>query len=254
MQRSHQFIVKMHNHTRFIRSIAALFIVWSFACAFAAANPPVDHSAWDALLKRHVSEKGTVRYEGFKADKAALDAYLKTLSDNPPVEFWSKSEQMAYWINVYNAFTVQLIMENSPISSIMKLDNGKTWDVKRMVIGGKKYSLNQIENDILRPTFKDARIHFALNCAAKSCPPLYNRAFTAKNLEDMLETRTEAFLNNTQYNTIAADKANVSKIFDWYAADFGDLKQFINRYAKTKLKTNASIAFQEYDWALNGTN
>lgn len=209
------------------------------------------HAAWDALLQQAVGETGKVNYKTFKNNKVALEAYLKTLSDNPPQEQWSRAEKMAYWINAYNAFTIELVVDNYPLASILKLDGGKTWDVKRITLGGKKYSLNQIENDILRPQYKDARIHFALNCAAKSCPPLYNRAFTAENLETTLEARTKSFLRNPRYNTVETSKAVLSKIFEWYAADFGDLPNFINRYVQTPLKNGGIIEYREYDWDLN---
>lgn len=223
----------------------------SFAVAAAVLPAPGPHESWGALLAKYVSPSGKVNYKGFKADKTALTAYLQALSDNPPQGTWSRAEKMAYWINAYNAFTIELICENYPLGSILKLDGGKTWDVKRIKLGGKPYSLNQIENEILRPQFKDARIHFAINCAAKSCPPLLNKAWTAANLEETLEKRCRQFVNDSRFNTLGADKAVLSKIFDWYAADFGDLKTFINQYAVTKLNANASLAFQEYDWDLN---
>lgn len=213
--------------------------------------PSLDHTPWDKLLQKHVGASGNVNYNGFRADKAELDAYLKTLSDNPPADTWSRVEKMAYWINAYNACTIDLIADNYPVSSIMHLDGGKTWEVKRIALGGKKYSLNQIENEILRPQFQDARIHFALNCAAKSCPPLLNRAYTPENLTRTLEQRTRQFINDPKYNTLAADKIEVSKIFEWYAADFGDLRAYLNRYSTVPLRADAVIGFREYDWGLN---
>ncbi|MEO6039135.1 MAG: DUF547 domain-containing protein, partial [Saprospiraceae bacterium] len=132
-----------------------------------------------------------------------------------------------------------------------RFDGGKTWDVKRINLGGKKYSLNQIENEIIRPQFQEPRIHFAINCAAKSCPPLYNHAFTTENLDSTLESRARLFINDKRFNTITAGKATVSKVFDWYGADFGDLRKFLNRYANTQLKAAAAIRFKEYDWDLN---
>ena len=214
-------------------------------------NPQPLSFAWDTLLQRYVTPTGKVNYAGLKADKAALEAYCKTLSDNPAQDSWSREEKMAYWINAYNAFTIKLIVDNYPTKSILNFDGGKTWDVKRIKLGDKKYSLNQIENDILRPQFKDARIHFAINCAAKSCPPLHNRAYTADNLEATLEARTKAFVNDVKHNTLTASKAQVSKIFDWYGADFGDLKKYLNKYADTQLKSNATVTFNEYNWDLN---
>ena len=209
------------------------------------------HTAWDSLLQQYVSESGQVNYKALKANPAVLVAYCQLLADHLPQENWSREEQLAYWINTYNAFTMKLIVDNYPTASILRFDGGKTWDVKRIVLGGKKYSLNQIENEIIRPQFKEPRIHFALNCAAKSCPPLYNHAYTAANLDTVLETRARQFINNPDYNTLSANKATVSKIFDWYGADFGDLKKYLNRYAKTPLKSTATITFKEYDWNLN---
>lgn len=212
---------------------------------------PVSHDALDSLLQKYVSATGKVNYKGLKADKQALYDYCTYLSENPVQDDWSRAAQMAYWINAYNAFTLKLIVDNYPTKSILNFDGGKTWDVKRIKIGDKKYSLNNIENDILRPKFKDARIHFAVNCAAKSCPPLWSHAYTAENLESTLEARAKAFINNTSYNNISATKASVSKIFDWYGVDFGDLKKFLNRYAKLQLKSNAVVSFEEYNWDLN---
>ena len=207
--------------------------------------------AWDTLLQRYVNAAGKVDYKSLKADKKALNAYCQTLADNPVQDDWSREEKMAYWINVYNAFTVKLIVDNYPAKSILNFDGGKTWEVKRIQLGGKKYSLDQIENEILRPQFKDARIHFAINCAAQSCPPLANHAYTAENLEAMLEANAKAFVNNPKFNTLSESKARVSKIFEWYSADFGDLKKFLNKYADTPVKTSATVTYQEYNWDLN---
>lgn len=215
------------------------------------ASGSADYAAWDALLRKHVNKAGRVDYAGFASDKIALDRYLRTLAANPPAGSWGRARKMAYWINAYNAFTVDLIVKNYPLNSILSLDNGKTWDVKRISLGGQTYSLNQIENEILRARFNDPRIHFAINCAAKSCPPLSNRAYTAANLERTLTERTRAFINDTRFNTFAPDHARISKIFEWYSADFGDLKAFLNRYAAVQLQPAAAVEFQEYDWALN---
>jgi Protein of unknown function, DUF547 len=209
------------------------------------------HEIWDGLLKKYVSAAGKVNYKGFKSETAKLDEYLALLAKNHPESAWSKGDQMAYWINAYNAFTVKLILDNYPQSSITKLHGGKPWDVKWIKLGEKTYSLNNIENDILRPQFKDARIHFAVNCAARSCPPLLNRAWTAANLNANLDAQAKAFVNNSAFNKLSADKAEVSKIFEWYAGDFGKLVDFINKYASVKLKPNAKISYAEYNWALN---
>lgn len=220
---------------------------------FSFSQSPINHATLDSLLQKHVSDAGKVNYKGLKADKATLDSYCQMLSENPVQESWREEEKKAYWINAYNAYTLKLIVDNYPTKTILNFDGGKTWDVRRIKIGDKKYSLNNIENDILRPQFKDSRIHFAINCAAKSCPPLWNRAFTPENLESSLEARTQTFVNNPKFNSISASRAQVSKIFDWYGVDFGDLKIFLNKYSETKLKNNAGVIFNEYNWDLNDT-
>lgn len=214
------------------------------------AAPP-SHDAWDKLLQQYVNAEGKVNYDGLKKDKAKLEAYLKALEANAPLDSWSKGEKMAFWINAYNAATVKLIVDNYPLASITKLDGGKTWDVKRVKIGGKTYSLNNIENDILRPQFKDARIHFAVNCAALGCPPLLNRAWTAANLESNLEKQALAFINNPRFNKISEKSVQVSKIFEWYAADFGNLISYLKKYTTKKLSPDAKVTYLDYDWGLN---
>ncbi|HMO40733.1 MAG TPA: DUF547 domain-containing protein [Saprospiraceae bacterium] len=210
-----------------------------------------DHAAWNDLLKKYVSTDGKVNYKGFKQDMPALEAYLNELTSHPIQSDWSRTEKMAYWINAYNAFTIKLILDNYPLKSIIALDNGKTWDVKRVQLGDKTYSLNGIENDILRPQYKDARIHFAVNCAAKSCPPLLNRAWTGDNLSKYLDQQAKAFINNSKYNKISADAVQISKIFEWYAADFGDIIAYLNKYSNVKINPSATVTYIEYDWALN---
>lgn len=218
--------------------------------AEAVVNKP-DHAAFDKLLKKHVSSSGAVNYAGLKSDKALLGSYLEDLSTNGIKNNWSSSEKLAYWINAYNAFTLKLIIDNYPIKSITDLHGGKPWDVKWIALGDKKYSLNQIENEIIRPQFKEPRIHFAVNCAAKSCPPLLNAAYTASNLESLLESQTRKFINDSDYNKISEGSISVSKIFDWYKVDFGDLISYLNKYSKTKIGNDAKVSFEEYNWALN---
>ncbi len=212
----------------------------------------LSHQLWDDLLRSYVSAEGRVDYAGMRSEKAKLDKYLAQLKAYPPQSDWTKEEQMAYWINAYNAFTVKLILDHYPVKSIRDIHKGDPWNVKWIEIGKKIYSLNEIENEMLRARFRDARIHFAVNCAARSCPPLYNRAWEASTLSQTLDARARAFINNPRYNQISPSEAKVSKIFDWYAADFGDLRAFLNRYTRTQLQAGASIDFLEYDWALNG--
>lgn len=218
--------------------------------AFAVVE--VSHDAWDLLLRKYVTTTGQVDYSGLKQVESKLDAYLQELSNYPPQSTMSRSTQMAYWTNAYNAFTVKLILKNWPVKSIMNLNGGKAWDVKWIELGGQKYSLNQIEHDILRKDFPDPRIHFAVNCAAQSCPPLWNRAWTENNLESSLEKQAKTFINNEKYNQISADKIKLSKIFDWYKSDFGDLRKYVDRYSDVDISEKAKVRFNEYDWSLNG--
>jgi Protein of unknown function, DUF547 len=210
------------------------------------------HQQWTALLFKHVSAAGDVSYQGFKQDMDAVKSYLEHLSTNSPQKDWSRNDHMAYWINAYNAATILLVLENYPLKSIQNLDGGKTWDVKRISLGGKKYSLNEIENDILRAKYKDARIHFAVNCAAKSCPPLHNMAFEPSFLNQQLEDRAKGFVRSKKYNTYDGNVVEVSKIFEWYGQDFGDIRQFVNKYLTQQIPEGTQIGFRDYNWALNG--
>ena len=231
-----------------MRILIYLFIFISGKTAV-VAQP--DYKSWDTFLKKYVSTSGDVDYKSIKANKKELEAITKTFSATSVLTSWSTNDQLAFWINAYNVFTIDLIVNHYPIKSIQNLDGGKPWDVKRITIGGKKYSLNNIENDIIRPQFKDARIHFAVNCAAKSCPPILNGAFFSKSLDEQLDTVTKKFINNTKYQNITSGKMTLSKIFDWYKVDFGDIFTFINKYSTIKVNKNTAIVYKEYDWSLN---
>ena len=215
----------------------------------AAASSAPSHQSWNQLLQRYVSDNGRVNYEGFRQDRQQLDTYLDLLAKETPDDSWSRAEALAYWINAYNAFTVQLILDNWPVSSIRDID--EPWDTPFIQLGGKSYTLNNIEHDIIRPEFSEPRIHFALVCAAVSCPPLANEAYTAQNLEKMLEDRSRDFINNERFNVTQEAVVRVSPLFDWYGEDFGDVKAFLNRYLRTDIPAQKDVHFLEYDWALN---
>jgi len=236
-----------------------LIIVCYFFVSFSFAQKAPSHQQWDKLLKKYVNGSGMVNYKGFKKDNAELNAYLKTLSDNAPQNNWSENEQKAYWINAYNAYTVSLIVSKYPVKSIKDI-GGKIykvntpWDIKFINISGKKYDLNNIEHGILRKKYDDPRIHFALVCAAVSCPRLRNEAYTAAKLDTQLEVAGKEFLNDKSKNNIRADKAELSKYFSWYAGDFtkkGSLTDFINKYSQIKINGNTKIGSLDYNWSLN---
>ncbi|CAH1000417.1 hypothetical protein LEM8419_01570 [Neolewinella maritima] len=213
-----------------------------------ASNAP-NHSAWNDLLQQHVAASGRVDYQGFQQDEPKLDDYLGTLARETPGPNWSRQEALAYWINAYNAYTIKLILDNDIPASIRDIE--KPWDQRWIKLAGKTYSLNQIEHDIVRPTFKEPRIHFALVCAAKSCPPLPNQAFTAENLEQLLERRTRAFIRDEERNVTQEAVVRVSPLFDWYAEDFGNVKDYLNKYLATEIPASKEITFLDYDWSLN---
>lgn len=217
-------------------------------------NNVVDHSAWDKLLKKYVTDNGDVNYKGFKTDAELLNNYILFLSTKIPSESWSKQEKLAYYINVYNANTIKLIVDNYPTKSIKDIKN--PWSKNRIKIGDNNFSLSDIEHEILRK-MNEPRIHFAINCASVSCPRLLNIAFTSENVEQLLDKATKSFISNPNKNSITEHSVQLSKIFKWYKSDFtntGGLIDYINHYSTVKINQNATIDYLEYDWSLNEQN
>ena len=221
-------------------------VVAMIASAFVSQSR---HESFDALLRKHVDAIGKVDYANFKKEHAKLKTYIKSLESQPVGRTESRQEQMAYWINLYNALTINLILDNYPVSSIMKLD--KAWDTPITNINGNTMTLNDVEHKVIRPKFNDARIHFAVNCAAKSCPKLLNEAYVGSKIESQLNAQTKWFINNRSFNQVSASSMKLSKIFEWYKDDFGDLVSFVNKYSNPKVNANATVSFIEYNWQLN---
>jgi hypothetical protein len=228
---------------------------------------PPSHELWDTLLKQHVNEEGMVSYTGFIKDSLILNQYLDSLSDRAPdPKSWTKEEQLAYWINAYNAFTVQLVIRNYPIKSIKDIATGlnipfvsTTWDIKFINIGDEIIDLNRIEHGIIRKSFNDARIHFAVNCASMSCPKLRKEAYIGSMLNQQLDDQTLFFLQDPLYNEInAPGRAELSKLFTWFSGDFkkhaGGVIPFINDFLDKPLSKKAKLTYREYDWQLNEWN
>ena len=211
----------------------------------------IDHSQWNDLLQKHVSEEGLVDYNGFKKDREKLDAYLSKVSKMKPTEKWSIQEQLAYYINIYNAYTVDLILENQPLKSIKDIDGA--WTKEIVQIGDVEISLGGIENSILRK-MNEPRIHFAINCASISCPKLLNEAYTAAKINEQLERATKEFINSDK-NEISKNSVKLSSIFDWYKKDFTEdgktVLDYINKYSKVKVDAGTSISYKGYNWNLN---
>ncbi len=234
-----------------MRIITILFFALGFSLNI-YSQKNFDHATWDQALLLNVFEDGSVNYAGFMKDSSLLYRYFQELSENRPETSWSTEEQMAYWINAYNAYTIKLIIDSYPLNSIKDLK--KPWDKKFIKIDGDWLSLNDIEHKILRK-FGDSRIHFAINCASISCPVIWNRAFTADNLHDALNSQAEKFINDPSRNVITATTVRLSKIFSWYKRDFKkddeDLKAFINQYANIKITNQNNLGFLDYNWRLN---
>ncbi|WP_031427269.1 DUF547 domain-containing protein [Flavimarina sp. Hel_I_48] len=212
----------------------------------------VDHSGWDALLKKHVNAAGYLDYKGFEKDRPALDAYMKKLSSLEPDKNWSVQELLAYYINLYNVYTVDLILKNYPLKSIQDIDGAFT---KAFIpIGKHTLSLGGLENGVLRK-MNEPRIHFAINCASVSCPKLSRDAYTAAKINEQLEEAVKGFINSEK-NDITADNPKISAIFKFYTKDFitdetPSLNAYINQFSDTKINLDAPIVFKEYNWSLN---
>lgn len=226
----------------------------------ASSSMPIQHDIWDDLMSEHVKSDGTVDYKGIIRDRAQFDQYIKLIEENHPNEKnWSRDESVAYWINAYNAFTVQLIVDNYPVASIKDIKGGITfvssiWDQKFITIEGHEYDLNNIEQGILRKYYKEPRIHFAVNCASISCPPLANFAFTGEQLQSQLDQMARSFLADQSKNIVSSDHLQLSKIFNWYKSDFTDelnIKEYIDQFTDVEVSPDAKISYLDYSWGLN---
>jgi hypothetical protein len=229
--------------------------------SFGATGSTVNHSLFGDLLKKYV-HNGNVNYAGFKSEEAELNQYLDLLAKVDP-ETLSRNEQFAFYANAYNAWTIKLILTKYPnIKSIKELGFLGTgpWKQKVVRLRGELVSLDHIEHDILRPRFKDPRVHFAINCAAKSCPPLRSEPYRGDILDQQLDTATRSFLNNPQNYRLDGNVFYVSRIFDWFSEDFNDdVIGFYLKYATGDLakkldpgRSKIRIAYLDYDWSLNG--
>lgn len=191
-----------------------------------------DHAAWTAILEGAL-EGGLMDYRGLRESPEALDAYLAQLAATTPEQHaaWTREERFAFWINAYNAFTVRLIRDRGPVKSIKKLGGLFTtpWEIKFIPMPafdperkGKPITLDEIEHELIRPVFRDARVHAAVNCASLSCPPLREEAFRAKELDAQLDDQVRAWLVDPVRNQLEPEdgRVRISRIFDWYEPDF----------------------------------
>jgi hypothetical protein len=213
------------------------------------------------LLKKYV-KNGEVNYQGFQNDEGKLDRYLEIL-EKTDTKALSRNEQFAFYINAYNAWTIKLILSAYPdIESIKDLGSlfKSPWKKKIVRIDGEILTLDNIEHDILRPRFQDPRIHFAVNCASKGCPPLRSEPYQGHVLDQQLTEMTVAFINDPDRNRLQGNSLYVSSIFKWFSEDFNDdIVGFFMKYAKGELREELKrkaggieIEYLDYDWSLNG--
>jgi hypothetical protein len=258
------------------------FLAVTFAPLAQAQSFDHSHAAWTALLKKHVvlldgGKASQLRYAGMQADHAALKAYLAQLSAVSAAAFdsYTKPQQMAFLINAYNAYTVELILTKYPkLDSIREIGNmiTKAWDIKNIPLVGATLTLDNIEHGKLRAKgrYDDPRIHFAVNCASVGCPMLREEAFVAERLEAQLDEQALRFMSDrsrNRFNSVSG-KLEVSKIFDWYGGDFklghkgiASLPAFAAKYAnqladapadRERIKAqDLPVSFLDYDWKLN---
>ena len=221
----------------------------------------VDNAIYAELLGEYVKD-GVVNYQGLKNEEALLDKYLKVLEEVDS-KILSRNEQFAFYVNAYNAWTIKLILSGYPgIKSIKDLGSlfKSPWKKKICRIDGEIITLDDIEHNILRPRFKDPRVHFAINCAAKSCPPVRSEPYRGGDLDQQLDEMTRAFINDLESNRLEDHTLYVSSIFKWFAEDFNkDIIGFFLKYAKGDLKEQLEankekirVKYLDYNWSLNG--
>ncbi len=237
-----------------------------------ANNPkntkPIDHSAWDKILKKYVKtdKTGLNRFayaKVSKADKKVLKAYIGHLT-KIEITGRARNVQFAYWINLYNALTIDVVLDHYPVKTIRDIDisgllaNGP-WGKALVKIEDSDISLDDIEHGILRPIWKDPRIHYGVNCASIGCPNLLNQAFTAKNVNKLLDKAARDYINHPRGLSIKNGRVTVSKIYKWFAYDFGNSEKgvikHLTKYASPErasaLKKAGGISDTTYDWSIN---
>ncbi len=271
----------MHNRRLFLTAAIGSITTWQPGMVLAqAADASFDHSyaAWDALLKKHVrwlpdNKQSQVDYQGFAPDRAALQQVLARWSAVTPAQFagFNRSQKMAFLINAYNGFTLELILTEYPnLRSIKDLGSlfQSPWKKKFFRLLGEERHLDWIEHEQLRPVYNDWRVHAAVNCASIGCPALRPEAFTATRLDDQMDDGMNRFMSDPTRNRYRDGRAELSEIFKWFGEDFqkghrgiGSLNDLVLRYAdalavpmpdRAQIRAGSvRIRYLDYDWSLN---
>ena len=240
-------------------------LFWTSGLAHVEAAATFDHSIVDQILKSYVNDKGLVDYNGIAKD-TALNSYIESLEQAKP-ETMSRDGKMAFWINAYNAITIDKVIKWRPKKSVRETlipgiwTSTKFFTTREHTVAGKRLSQDDIEHEILRKQFKDPRIHFTIICASSSCPPLPRFAFTEENFQTRIEEETRKYINSgrgtkTDY---AENTLFLSKLFDWFSGDFESksgsvmdfIKPYLNQEALSFLDRKPKISYLHYDWSLN---
>jgi uncharacterized protein DUF547 len=269
-------------HSPYRLAVSALLLAPALALQDPAPGHRFDpgfdpaHERWTRVLAQHV-HGDRFDYKALQGNRGELDLYLLELGAVDAAQFrdWPREEQYAFWINAYNAFTVHKVLQSYPLKSLRDVGgagSGKVWDERFIPLAqltelgegpAAKLSLNDIENKLLRPKFKDARVHAAIHCASLGCPPLRNAAFTAEGLDAQLDASARAWLADRARNRFDREKGlvEVSKVFSWFKEDFvrdaGSVEKWIARYAPPApaewlgAAPEVKLQYVEYDWALN---
>jgi len=245
-----------------MKTLTAIVCTLLIACSEAVVPTSAkafdqSHAELDAAMKKYVVN-GMVDYAGLKANRAGIDSYIAKTSAVSESEFksWSEAQQLAFLINVYNAETVQLILDNYPVKSIKDIGNfiSTAQDKKVVTLFGKTTTLNYVEHDLLRAKYSEPRIHFAIVCAAVSCPALRSEAFVADKLEAQLADQAKQFLTDKSKNEYKDGELHLSKIFDWFEGDFTkggkSIAGYVNPWFPEDV-SKADVEFKNYDWDLN---
>lgn len=225
--------------------------------AIGSSKGEISHALWTAVLRDHV-RNGAADYAAIRTD-GRFDKYLGALQRTDPSLIRTKEDRLAFWINAYNAFTIKLIIDHYPVKSIRDIlrDGKGPWDIVWIEIAGANYSLNQIEHEIIRRQFDEPRIHMALVCAARSCPPLRSEAYVGKRLSEQLEDNARRFLNDRGMNRYDKETNTLylSELFSWYGDDFatkfGSPADFALKTLGVSSPSRPAVKYLSYDWSLN---
>lgn len=225
-----------------------------YSLALIALSATVASADWmddyNEILQTYATPTG-VKYKQLKAnasDMKKLDSITKDIGKAKLPK--NKQEKLAFYINAYNAWMLDVAIEKYPGIGVLHGEKDY-FDKKRIVVAGKKMSFNDLENGTIRVQYKEPRIHFAVNCASESCPPLLNEVYRAKTLDTQLDTVTTNFMNSKRAFQISGKTAKVSSLFDWYKKDFGNVISYINKYSKKDIPKKSKIAYLQYDWSFN---